>query len=89
VSANLFLGQYIPDLPGLDQTAKYRELIMRSERWLTAYFNNGYALSVRRWPHLASRGALKVSLVVVILIGSLSNSSKKGKAFFAEIARGI
>ncbi len=48
VSANLFLGQYIPDLPGLDQTAKYRELIMRSERWLTAYFNNGYALSVRR-----------------------------------------
>lgn len=48
VSANLFLGQYVPDLPGLDQTAKYRELILRSERWLTAYLNNGYALSVRR-----------------------------------------
>jgi predicted O-methyltransferase YrrM len=48
VSANLFLGQYIPDLPGLDQTARYRELIMGSERWLTAYLSNGYALSVRR-----------------------------------------
>src|SRR5262249_1316231 len=48
VSANLFLGQYVPDIPGLDQTAKYRELIMHSERWLTAYLSNGYALSVRR-----------------------------------------
>jgi predicted O-methyltransferase YrrM len=48
VSANLFLAQYLPDLPGLDQTSRYRELIMDSERWLTAYLSNGYALSVRR-----------------------------------------
>jgi len=48
ISANLFLGQYAPALPGLDKTATYRKQIMRSERWLTAYLPNGKALSVRR-----------------------------------------
>jgi len=48
ISANLFLGQYAPALRGLDKTATYREQIMRSERWFTAYLRNGKALSVRR-----------------------------------------
>jgi len=48
ISANLFLGQYAPALPGLDKTATYREQIMHSERWFTAYLPNGKALSVRR-----------------------------------------
>jgi predicted O-methyltransferase YrrM len=48
ISANLFLAQYAPDLPGLDKTAAYREQIMRSERWFTAYLPNGKALSIRR-----------------------------------------
>jgi predicted O-methyltransferase YrrM len=48
ISANLFLGQYAPELPGLDKTARYRDQITRSERWLTAFIPNGKALSVRR-----------------------------------------
>ena len=48
ISANLFLAQYARDLPGLDKTAAYREQIMRSERWFTAYLPNGKALSIRR-----------------------------------------
>jgi len=48
ISANLFLAQYARDLPGLDKTAAYREQIMRSERWFTAYLSNGKALSIRR-----------------------------------------
>ena len=47
VSANLFLGQYAPDLPGLDKTAEYRLRILDSDRWLTAYLSDGTALSTR------------------------------------------
>ncbi len=48
VSTNLFLGQYAPDLPGLDKSAQYRERILDSNRWLTAYLPDGTALSIRR-----------------------------------------
>jgi predicted O-methyltransferase YrrM len=48
ISANLFLGQFAPDLPGLDKAAEYREQILNSERWLTTYLPDGTALSVRR-----------------------------------------
>ena len=48
VSANLFLGQYAPDLPGLDKTAEYRLRILDANRWLTAYLPDGTALSIRR-----------------------------------------
>jgi len=47
MSANLFLGQYAPDLPGLDKTAEYRLRILDSDRWLTAYLPDGTALSIR------------------------------------------
>jgi len=47
MSANLFLGQYAPDLPGLDKTAEYRLRILDSNRWLTAYLPDGTALSIR------------------------------------------
>lgn len=48
VSTNLFLGQYAPDLPGLERTAEYRRQILNSDRWLTAYLPDGTALSIRR-----------------------------------------
>ena len=48
ISANLFLGQYAPGLPGLDKTAEYRERIFDSARWLTSYLPDGTALSVKR-----------------------------------------
>ena len=48
ISANLFLGQYAPDLPGLEKTAEYRERILDSARWLTSYLPDGTALSVKR-----------------------------------------
>ncbi len=48
VSSNLFLGQYAPDIPGLEKTAEYRLRILNNERWLTAYLPDGMALSVRR-----------------------------------------
>ena len=48
ISANLFLGQYAPDLPGLDKTARYRLRILNRDRWLTAYLPDGTALSIRR-----------------------------------------
>jgi predicted O-methyltransferase YrrM len=48
VSANLFLGQYAPDLPGLDKTAEYRLRILDANQWLTAYLPDGTALSIRR-----------------------------------------
>jgi len=47
MSTNLFLGQYAPDLPGLDKTAEYRLRILDSDRWLTAYLPDGTALSIR------------------------------------------
>ena len=48
ISANLFLGQYAPDLPGLEQTAEYRMRILDANRWLTAYLPDGTAISIRR-----------------------------------------
>ena len=48
VSANLFLGQYAPDLPGLEKTAEYRMRILDTNRWLTAYLPDGTAISIRR-----------------------------------------
>ncbi len=48
LSANLFLGQYAPDLPGLDQTAEYRLRILNSDRCFAAYLPDGTALSVQR-----------------------------------------
>ncbi len=48
ISANLFLGQFAPDLPGLDKTAEYRLRILNSDHWLTSYLPDGTALSVRR-----------------------------------------
>ena len=48
ISANLFLGQYAPELPGLAETAEYRERILDSARWLTSYLPDGTALSIKR-----------------------------------------
>jgi hypothetical protein len=48
ISANLFLGQHAPDLPGLEKTAEYRLRILDSSRWLTAYMSDGTAISIRR-----------------------------------------
>ena len=48
ISANLFLGQYAPELPGLEKTAEYRERILNDTRWLTSYLADGTALSIKR-----------------------------------------
>ncbi|HEX9444917.1 MAG TPA: class I SAM-dependent methyltransferase [Candidatus Binatia bacterium] len=48
ISTNLFLGQFAPDLPGLEQAAEYRERILDAGRWLTAYLADGTALSIRQ-----------------------------------------
>jgi predicted O-methyltransferase YrrM len=48
ISANLFLAQFASDLLGLDKAAEYRERILNSRHWLTAYLPDGTALSVRR-----------------------------------------
>src|SRR6476620_3944834 len=48
ISANLFLAQYAPDLPGLEKTAEYRERILDGTRWLTSYLPDGTALSIKR-----------------------------------------
>ena len=37
ISANLFLGQYAPDLPGLEKTAEYRQRILDGKKWLTSF----------------------------------------------------
>jgi len=47
VSANLFLGQFAPDIPGLEKTAEYRLRILDTARWLTGYMADGTAISVR------------------------------------------
>jgi predicted O-methyltransferase YrrM len=46
ISSNLFLGQYAPDMPGLADGARYRELLF-GDAWRTAFIG-GKALSVRR-----------------------------------------
>ena len=48
ISANLFLGQYVPNLPGLEKAAEYRLKILDNQRWLTAYLPDGTAFSIRR-----------------------------------------
>ena len=48
ITANLFLGQHDPDIPGLDQVAAYRLRILDDERLLTTFLPRGLALSVRR-----------------------------------------
>ena len=47
ISANLFLGQFAPDIPGLDKTAEYRMRILDATQWLTGYMTDGTAISVR------------------------------------------
>jgi len=48
ISANLFLGQHAPNLPGLHKTAEYRLRILDTNRWQAAYLPDGTAISVRR-----------------------------------------
>lgn len=49
VSANLFLGAYDPEIPGLEKTAEYRRRIMDGAKWFTAWLSTGSkALSIRR-----------------------------------------
>jgi len=48
VSANLFLAQFVPDLPGIPQMAEYRRRILEDDRLLTALIPGGLALSVTR-----------------------------------------
>jgi predicted O-methyltransferase YrrM len=45
VSANLFLGQFVRDLPGLEQMAQYRQRLLDDERLLTAIVPGGLAVS--------------------------------------------
>ena len=47
ISANLFLGQFAPDILGLKKTAEYRLRILDATRWLTGYMTDGTAISVR------------------------------------------
>jgi predicted O-methyltransferase YrrM len=48
VSANLFLAQFVPGLPGIEQMAQYRQRIVDDERLLTAIVPGGLALSCLR-----------------------------------------
>jgi predicted O-methyltransferase YrrM len=48
VSANLFLAQFADDIRGLDELARYRELLVDDERVQTAFVPGGMALSLRR-----------------------------------------
>jgi predicted O-methyltransferase YrrM len=48
VSANLFLAQFVPDLPGIERMAEYRQRIVDDERLLTAIVPGGLALSCLR-----------------------------------------
>ncbi len=47
VTSNLFLAQYAPNLPGLDQAAEYRRRILNHPSLRTAFLPSGLALSVR------------------------------------------
>jgi predicted O-methyltransferase YrrM len=47
LSANLFLGQHAPDMPGLEKMAQYRLQILDARQWLTAFMDDGTAISVR------------------------------------------
>jgi predicted O-methyltransferase YrrM len=48
VSANLFLAQFVPDLPSIDQMSEYRQRVLDDGRLLTAIVPGGLALSVVR-----------------------------------------
>ncbi len=48
VSANLFLAQFVPNLPGIEQMAQYRQRIVDDLRLLTAFVPGGLALSCLR-----------------------------------------
>ena len=48
VTSNLFLAQYVADLPDLDQMAEYRQRLLDDDRLLTAIVPGGLALSVAR-----------------------------------------
>jgi predicted O-methyltransferase YrrM len=48
VSANLFLGQYVPDLRGVEPMARYRERLLSEPRLRTTILRDGLALSLRR-----------------------------------------
>ena len=45
VSANLFLAQFVPDLPGIEEMAEYRRRILEYEQLLTAIVPGGLGLS--------------------------------------------
>ena len=47
ISANLFLGQYAPDLPGLEKTAEYRGRISNGKKWLTTFLPDGTGISIK------------------------------------------
>jgi len=48
ISANLFLGQFAPDIPGLEKTAEYRLRLLDAARWLTGFMADGTSISVLR-----------------------------------------
>jgi predicted O-methyltransferase YrrM len=48
VSANLFLAQFVADLPGIEQMVEYRQRILDDERLQTAIVPGGLALSCLR-----------------------------------------
>jgi predicted O-methyltransferase YrrM len=48
VSANLFLGQYSPDVEGMEHAAGYRRRLLNESSYATAILPDGLALSVRR-----------------------------------------
>jgi predicted O-methyltransferase YrrM len=49
ITSNLFLGQYVPDLPALDSGAAYRDALLSDDRWLTS-FASEKAVSVLQRP---------------------------------------
>lgn len=48
ISANLFLGQFAPDIPGLEKTAEYRLRLLDAARWLTGFMADGTSISALR-----------------------------------------
>jgi predicted O-methyltransferase YrrM len=48
VSSNLFLAQFVPDLPDIDQMTEYRERLLNDDRLLTTIVPGGLAISVLR-----------------------------------------
>ena len=47
VSANLFLAQFVGDLPHLDRMVEYRTRLVRERRLMTAFAPGGLAVSVK------------------------------------------